>query len=382
MIDKVKRQDCCQCGNCKITCPVSAISFNESEELFEFPNIDTDKCIKCEKCEKVCPVLNKLDQQNSLRSYAVKNKNKNIQRNSSSGGVFSALAESIIEKKGYVFGAAWQNGLHVAHIGVNNLDDLTHLRGSKYVKSDLNEIFNEIQILLNKNKEVLFSGTPCQCAALKVFLGNKKYENLYVVDFICHGILSEKLFDKYIDYLQKKEKSKIISFDFRNKSNDWLNSGPKIVFENGKIYHWPLYEDVYMQGYFQGICMRESCYKCQYKNFYSGCDITLGDYWGADILEQDFFDKMGLSLCCVQTQNGINLFNWASEKIEYREVSLEKLTKYNQGLFEPFKKGEKSNEYYKLLKKDDYFEALNKLVKVSKIEKIKRVYRKIRRKFS
>lgn len=380
MIDKISVTKCIQCKNCKNICPMHAITMEKIEGTFIYPKVDNGKCIKCQKCETVCPVLNPLEKNELISSYAVKHKNKEIRLQSSSGGLFTALAEVIINRKGYVFGAAFQDGFKVAHIGINSNNEILLLRGSKYVQSDLKDTFVRILKLLKNENTVLFSGTPCQCAALKVYLQNKKYKgNLYVVDFICHGILSENLFAEYIQYLEKRGKSKIKAFEFRDKTYGWLESGIKINYYNGKVKRWPLYEDLYMQGYFQALCMRESCYSCAYKNFHSGSDITMGDFWGADVLAQNFFDQYGTSLCCVQTEKGEELILQARKYLDIQKMPLEILTKYNQGLIYPFEKGDKSERYFEEARRKGNIVALKNITKLTQSEKIKRIFRKIKR---
>lgn len=234
---------------------------------------------------------------------------------------------------------------------------------------------------MSGNKTVLFSGCPCQCSAIKAYLNQKKYTGkLFLIDFICHGILSKTLFQEYLFDLQSKKRSFVKEFNFRSKQYGWIDSGPTIAFESGKKCTWPLYEDTYMQGYFQGLCMRESCYTCQYKNFHSGSDLTMGDFWGAEVIIPKFYDDDGVSLCCIQTDVGVELFNCAQKELEVQSVSLETITKYNKGLVSPFKKGEKNQEFYQLADKKGYYSALKEITRISMLEKIKRCYRKIRRK--
>lgn len=380
MIDRVDVKECCQCGNCAINCPVGAISFSRENGLFLFPSIDLNKCIHCNKCEKTCPVISPLEQTEVIESYATKNKDTTIKKQSSSGGVFSALAETVFFNGGAVYGAVFEKDFCVKHKKAGTAEDLIKMRGSKYVLSDLNNCFFEIKQLLCSNITVLFSGTPCQCAALQTFLKDTSYGGtLYVVDFVCHGILSDKLFHEYIRSLEIKRKSKIVSFEFRNKKYGWIDSGPLIKYQNGQEDHWPLYEDTYMQGYFQGICMRESCYRCQYKNFRSGSDLTMGDYWGAKQLSPELYDSDGLSMLVVNSDNGKNLLELAKNKLILSVLSVETLSKYNQGLYRPFKKGEKSEQFYQLLERTDAITALKKVTEISHVEKMKRVYRKVRR---
>lgn len=383
MIDKVSIDMCCLCGNCAKMCPKDAISFSKEENLFKYPVIYNDKCIKCDICETVCPALNIPEQTKLIKAYAVKNKDVEIQRCSTSGGLFSALAQTVISNGGVVYGAAFTDDFTVKHIAVDNIKDLALLRGSKYLQSDLGDSFNEIVNHLKNGGQVLFSGCPCQNAALKSYLNGKQYEGkLFAVDFICHGILSDGLFKEYINYLEKKNKSKIIDFQFRAKVYNWSVGGPKITYQNGKVDHWPIYEDRYMQGNLSSICMKESCYTCKYKDFHSGSDITISDFWGIEQILPEFYDPMGVSALCIQTNNGVDLFNHSSNMLESCEVPVEYIIKYNKALTTPFPKGPKSNEFFELAGKVGHMNALLEVTKISNFEKIKRLYRKIKRIFT
>ena len=329
----------------------------------------------------MCPVLKPVEQQKLFKSYSIKNREVDELKKSSSGGIFVALAQSVLAENGIVYGAAFCADFEVRHVAISNEKELHRLQGSKYVQSKLGDVFEEIKQYLRQGKTVLFSGSPCQTAGLKSYLGEEKTNGiLYSVDFICHGILSENLFQEYIKYFENKRKSKSISFCFWDKTDGWVDSGPRIEYENGKSDHWPLYEDLYMQGYFQGLCMRESCYTCAFKNYRSGSDLTMGDFWGAEQLMPDFYDKNGVSLLCIQTRRGEELFNKAKEKFTIREEDIDILAKYNQGLFYPFNKGSKSALFNELAQKDGYMKALEEICKLSIMEKIKRFYRRLKRK--
>lgn len=378
MIDTVDIENCCLCGNCIQSCPKDAISFSKEENLFLYPIIDNNKCINCNLCESVCPAINTLNQNKLLKAYAVKNRDKQILKQSTSGGVFSALAMTVISDGGIVYGAAFDEKLQVRHIAVDDVNNLYLLRVSKYVQSDLNNVFSEIKNHLKNGKEILFLGTPCQSAALNTYL-NKTiyYGKLYIVDFICHGILSQNLFNGYIKHLENKYKSKIIDFKFREKFYNWYDSGPEILLKNGKKKHWALYEDLYMQGYFKAVCMRENCYNCKYKDFHSGSDLTMADFWGIENIEHDFMEKMGVSALCVQSDKGLDLLNRSSNMLELREVNDEDIIKYNKGLVMPFAKSPKSKEFFEYAKKAGYITALKKYNKISFVEKLRRWHGKI-----
>lgn len=199
------------------------------------------------------------------------------------------------------------------------------------------------------------------------------------MDFICHGMLSQNLFDDYIKYLEKKYKSRVVSFSFRDKTDGWIESGTKIKFSNGKIKRWPLYEDTYMQGYFSAVCMKNSCYTCKYKNFHSGSDITFADYWGCEILDPEFYDFYGVSAVVINNENGNLLFNNISNNIEYKAVDLENIVKYNSGLIKPFEEGKDRSLFMDKIKNGStYIEALLDTADKSNI--ILQLYREIKRK--
>lgn len=378
MIDKVGEKNCCICGNCVQRCPKEAISLTKNFNTFNYPEINYNLCNGCNRCETVCPTLNELNQQQSLGAYMAKNINLTERKLSSSGGMFSVFANYIIENNGLVCGAAF-GGLKVKHIIVDNKADLYKLRGSKYVQSDLGDCFEQIEKYLDNNRLVLFVGCPCQTAALRTYL-KKDYSNqLYLVDFICHGMLSQSLFDDYIKYLEKKYKSRVVSFSFRDKTDGWIESGPKVKFENGKVKRWPLYEDTYMQGYFSAVCMKNSCYTCKYKDFHSGSDITFADYWGCEILDPEFYDFYGVSAVVINNENGNLLFNNISNNIEYKAVDLENIVKYNSGLIKPFEEGKDRSLFMDKIKNGStYIEALLDTADKSNI--ILQLYREIKRK--
>lgn len=379
MIDKVQIKDCCLCGNCVEYCPANAIVFKKEFEIFKYPQIDLDKCIHCDLCENLCPSIQNLSQQPHVSSYIAKNKNLNVKKQSSSGGMFSVFAEFIIDNKGVVCGAAFDNSLKVKHIIVDNKKDLQKLRGSKYVQSDLGDCFLKIKQLLQTGQMVLFVGCPCQTAALRTYL-KKDYPNqLYLVDFICHGMLSQSLFDDYIKYLEKKYKSRVVSFSFRDKTDGWIESGPKITFENGQTKYWPYYKDLYMQGLLKSLCVKTQCYICKYKNFYSGSDITLADYWGCEIHDPEFYDFYGVSAVVINNENGNLLFNNISNNIEYKDVDLENIVKYNSGLIKPFEEGKDRSLFMDKIKNGStYIDALLDTEDKSNI--ILQLYREIKRK--
>lgn len=360
MIDIVNKNECVVCGNCANVCPKGCIKFDEEFESFMYPIIDYSKCIKCEKCTKACPALNVPKVQTEEEFYAARNKDEEVLKFSSSGGIFYSLAKYIIDQGGCVVGAAFDNEFNVNHILVDNDEDLINLCGSKYVQSNMGCIVKEIQERLDSGKTVLFCGCSCQTAAVKVYFGDK-YERLVLLDFICHGNVSSTVFDEYKNYLEKKYNSKIKSFKFRNKEIGWLHSGLNVQFENGNVYSTPLYRDLYMKGYFNNLNVKLSCYYCAYKGYKAGSDITIGDFWGIQHLIPDFYQKMGNSAVSINSQKGKILWERTSNSFDLIKVDKSLILEENSGLETPFSGNmEERAKYFKKAKKVGYIKPLKK----------------------
>ena len=219
MIDKLKKEECTACAACVNICPKKCISMKEDEEGFEYPRIDFEKCIQCGLCEKICPILNKQKKEKYTDKpsvYAAWSLDEEIRFNSTSGGVFSELAKAILEKNGYVCGARYNENNMIEHTVINKKEDLEKIRQSKYAQSSIGKVYIKIKELLEKDNFVLFCGTPCECAGLSNFL-KKDYEKLYLCDFVCRGSNSPKVYKKFLEYLEKKYKSKIKKVWFKNK---------------------------------------------------------------------------------------------------------------------------------------------------------------------
>lgn len=228
------KRECCGCSACSQVCPKECIDMLEDREGFLYPEIDSNKCIECDKCRKICPVVNADEgKEKNIRdtvypvAYGGWNLDNDIRLESSSGGAFSVMAEKILEQKGRVYGCALDNHMKAVHIGVDTKKQLYKLRGSKYVQSEMGNIYREIKSVLETGRKIMFVGTPCQVAGLNSYLG-KYYENLIKVDFICHGVPSPKVFKSYIKHLEKGKGGKIITFKFRNKDHGWHSSGMQL----------------------------------------------------------------------------------------------------------------------------------------------------------
>ena len=197
MVIYSEKKDCSGCNACFHICPKNAIDMVDDEKGFKYPKVDDRKCIECNKCIKVCPLKKNLEKIDQIGVYAIKNKNEEIRLKSSSGGFFNELCEYVINNEGYVFGAAYDENFDVYHMGTNDLKESQKFKGSKYVKSDINDTYVEVKEFLKKDKLVLYSGTPCQIHGLKSYLGKINQDKLITCDNVCHGTPSPKIFKEY-----------------------------------------------------------------------------------------------------------------------------------------------------------------------------------------
>lgn len=346
--------ECAGCRTCEKICPKQAIEMIENQEGFLIPRIDKNKCVNCGICVQKCPQLSKnINNSINQKAYAAKIKDKETLMESSSGGIFSAISKYCIENNGKVYGAAFDNDFKVVHIGVNSQDELSRLRGSKYVQSDTLNTFNEVKQDLIKNIKVVYSGTPCQIAGLKSFLG-KDYENLLTIDLVCHGVPSPKIFKKYKDFLEKKFRSEITFFSFRDKEERGWGENLKICFKNGKRMKLFGFLDPYYKTFLEGNLSRECCYNCKYANSSRVGDITLADFWGIYDEYPDFYDKKGVSAVVVNTGKGTKIWNNIKENLTFVEVELARIQKYNHNLKEPTMEKEIRKDIYKGIDDKDF----------------------------
>lgn len=320
---------CYGCSACVNICPKKCISMKPNKKGFLEPVIDESECINCGACVRICPRLKeRLKEVNKKEAYIVKNKDEKVRKNSSSGGVFSLIADYIIENKGVIYGCVVDDNLEIKHIRTEK--DYSKMRGSKYVKSNLGFTFSDIKKDLLANRLVLFTGTPCECAGLRNFLG-KEYDNLYVTDFVCHGPQSPLIWNDFIKYITSKN-GKIKNYYFRSKINGWHYHTEVIEYENGKIEHDTLDSQISKELFHLGLSLRDACYNCQFTNLNRVGDITMGDAWGIENNDPEYDDNKGVSLILINNEKGKKLFKNINKDMIYKKVDVDKYTVLNPRL--------------------------------------------------
>lgn len=328
MIEIKDNKDCCGCNSCVQKCPQSCIRMQEDKEGFLYPLIDYIACVDCGICEKVCPIIHQKEEREPLFVYAAKNKDEIIRSESSSGGVFTLLAEQVISEGGVVFGAKFNTNWEVIHAFTETIEGLAAFRGSKYVQSYIGETYVQVETFLKTKRKVLFSGTPCQVAGLKAFL-RKEYEDLLTIDFICHGIPSPMVWRKYLEELLVRQNigKKVIScssdieylirnisqIEFRNKKFGWKKYSFSITFSVPvkdevslkKLFSESLKKNIFLRGFLANLYLRPVCYSCPVRGLKSGSDLTIADFWTVDRWHPEIKnDNKGLSLLLVNNSKG------------------------------------------------------------------------------
>lgn len=320
MITINEKSQCCGCSACVQSCPVQCIAMQADDEGFSYPVADAEQCIQCGKCEKVCPILHAVEDTKVVPdAWAVINTDEEIRKTSSSGGIFSLLAEQVIAEGGVIFGAAFDADFAVVHKAVDTAAGLESLRGSKYTQSRMGTVCQEVDCLLKAGRKVLFSGTPCQIEGLRTYLGRDD-EQLLLVDIICHGVPSPKVWQEYIKYREKKNKSSSRRIFFRHKKYGWKRYAVSFSFENDTAYLGPLDRDLFMQAFLTDICLRPSCGQCAFKKTDRISDITLADFWGIEHILPSMDDDRGTSLVLVHSSKGRNLLDAVSAKCRMQRV--------------------------------------------------------------
>ncbi|MCI6997384.1 MAG: Coenzyme F420 hydrogenase/dehydrogenase, beta subunit C-terminal domain [Eubacterium sp.] len=349
MIEIRNKQDCCGCTACASACPKACITMTADSEGFQYPVIDKEKCIDCHNCEKKCPVLGQekvvaspdLDKAEVIRRALAAAeslpeasvcflKDEKLRRQSTSGGMFTALAHYALELGGIVCGVILDDEQMVVHSFAENEAELAKMRRSKYVQSNQDGVYQSINEILKQGRLVLYTGTPCQVAGLKSYLGCE-YENLITVDVFCHGVGSPLYWEKYLQYISQKMKSPIKEVCFREKTYGYNSACQAVYFQNGKSIHRGHDDDLYWTAFSKNYIYRPSCYACAFKSVNHVSDFTVGDFWNAGGLSEQFRAANGCSLVLCHSEKAIQILEAIRPSLETTPVELEEALNINGG---------------------------------------------------
>lgn len=377
---------CSSCAACANVCARGAITMTLDDKGFYRPVVDAAKCVDCGACERACPwtknVANPNGSSETPRTLAAYAMDENIRSKSSSGGIFSLLAEKTLDAGGVVVGVAQIGKTHFGHIVVEKAEDLEKLRGSKYVQADAGSVYRDVRKLLRDGRKVLFSGTPCQVAALYSVLGNRNFENLTTVDIVCHGAPSVKVFEKYIREVEDASSASILSSCFRDKRNGWkhyslahraIEESSGDSFQIFKMHR----EDKFMRVFLQNICLNDSCADCRYGKIPRITDMTLGDYWNIALVHPEMDDDGGTSVVLLNTAQGEKLFEEISPRLKFCESKLEYAIAGNPCLVRSSKQHPRRREFFDALDSKSLDELIQAYCPYPGV--LKKSYLKIRR---
>ena len=406
MIDIKDKSQCCGCEACVQRCPKQCILLVEDKEGFLYPQVDKNVCVDCGLCEKVCPVINQYAERQPQAVYATINPDSEVRQISSSGGIFSALADAVLSLGGVVFGVCWDRDWRLIFDYAETKADLSRFRGSKYLQAHVGDAYIRAEQFLKIGRQVLFTGTPCQIAALRRYL-KKDYDNLLMVDVICHGVPSPGVFRVYLseeiaqvaDRQQKNIVRNMLNtagwhiedIQFRDKRLGWkkfsftlrLTEASAESKKNTVLLSYPLDENIFMRGFLRDFYLRPSCYSCRAKSGRSGSDITLGDFWGINELKPEIDDDRGVSAVTINSDKGTLWFDKLS--LQRYVMSYDDLCRYNPAFVRSVAFPPQRAKFFKRYGKKSFFVLVEnlcrKMDKVSYYDKIKwnlrRVYRLI-----
>lgn len=393
MLGKMQKSDCCGCQACANICPQDYIIMKSDDEGFWYPEVNRENCTECGMCKKVCPFEINPEKNGEIKMdiYGAWSKDEEVRFSSSSGGVFTALAEYIIEQGGIVFGAKVDKNGDIVHSCTDTKNGIGQFRKSKYVQSDIGNAYQEVKKYLDAGRKVLFSGTPCQILALHRYLG-ENYEELYTVDVICVGVSSPGVWKAYLKQLEKENGGKITNIIFRHKEIDGValkygqrNLTMHITFDNGKVLYQYRDKNMFFDGFLHKLYLRPSCAHCKAKNFNSGSDIQLGDFWEIEkmypevlsVTEDGTRIPFGISEVLVYTRKGNELFQNIKNRISSFEADRMLVEKVQadsnwQLLKSSSHQHHNRNKFFEEYRKNpsNIYELIKKNVNIRNIEKL------------
>ncbi len=321
---------CTGCTACASVCPYGCIAMKPDSEGFLRPAVDEKRCMDCGLCSRACPVLSAPDKHGMPKAFAAKNRNETVRAVSTSGGVFTLLAQQVLEEGGAVIGAAFDADFKVEHQIIEQSALLPRLRGAKYAQSDVRGIFPRTKELLEQGRRVLFSGTPCQTAGLRSFLG-RDYDGLILVDLVCHGVPSPAVWERYISWRSTRsgEGLRPISVSLHSKETGWSTYSVDIRWPYGKSYLASSREDPYIRAFAGDLCLRPACHRCSCKGLTRTADFTLGDYWGVWDQVPAMSDNKGTSIVLIHSEKGQALWDNITHALVVQPVDARRCMEQN-----------------------------------------------------
>lgn len=372
MIQITDKGKCTGCFACLNACPKDCIQMKSDTEGFSYPIVDKSICIRCSRCQQACPVLNIKHVLPIIpEAYACRNLDETVRQLSSSGGMFYSLAVSIICQGGVVFGAHLDERFEVVHSYAEDEEKLKTFRGSKYVQSNLGISYRNAEKFLKQGRTVYFSGTPCQIAGLKVYLG-REYENLIYQDLICHGSASPLVWKKYLSWITERESAAVKEINFRSKTNGWTNFTLDIKFDNDRVLREHHNQNLYMRLFLRDVILRPSCYACCFKGWPRQSDLTLADLWGIEQVSNEIKDDdKGVTLLFTNTEKGLQLLNKVQNQVHIEAIDAEKALQYNPSGLESSIKPSIRGDFFKQIDKIN-FQNVKKFTDLPFSEKVRR----------
>lgn len=324
----INSDKCYGCGACINSCKTEALKMKKNEKGFSYPELDKNKCVECNKCYNVCPTvhenLKKVFNRPTLQNtYSIRHRDDTVRLKSSSGGLFTALADYILKHDGVICGVVWNEDFSVKHICANTINDKDKMVQSKYIQSEIEYCFREIENYLKMGKKVLFTGTPCQVAGLKLFLKNKNLDNLFLCDVLCGGNVSPGFFQEYVKFIEKNRKDKVSSVCFRTKKLGWKQHHIRIILQNSEYEGARKNEEPFFSLYLKKYIIRDACFKCEFASKQRVSDITMGDFWGIEKKDPKIDDDKGISIAIVNTEKGQKLIDAIKNKIYIEKRDLD-----------------------------------------------------------
>lgn len=322
VVSVLDADNCCGCETCLQVCSRNAITLENKDDGFSYPKVDYERCTQCGACTMGCPSLTKVNGSIPLQVFAVRHVDTDVVKNSTSGGAFTALSDHVLENGGLVFGASLCDEFKCRHIQADNAVDRNRMRGAKYIQSQMGNSFSRVKEGLLKNKQVLFSGTPCQIAGLRNYLRNVNLKSLILVDIVCHGVPSPQVFKDHIQWLEKR-KGKVKQYIFRSKDVGWHGLNTKVIYTNGTEEVNTINTNAYSRLYFNSLITRKSCFVCRYASAERLGDITISDFWTIDKCNTELNDERGTSCVYINTEKGKKIFDRVMDSLNVEEHSFE-----------------------------------------------------------